>query len=325
MMKLKFLFDQRALAMMLLKNWEYDEDCLDLMDQFRISANAVYPFRCNGQLQLLRFAPVSEKKEKNIQAEIDFIKYLINENYPAHIPIQSKEGKDLILNSTPWGDYYACVFKGVKGKKSIDYIVDDNTAVAFGQKLGLLHRLSSKYYVTKKERWSHQNVFNWIEQELMILTNEDGALNELSELKKEFSAIPIGRNNYGIIHYDFEPDNIFYDVESKSCSVIDFDDAMYHWYVMDIERSLNSFEVEMKKSDFVKIKKNFLEGYKSVYSINKQDFNKINLFKRFANLYGYTRIKRSINESWQNEPDWMINLRKKLEYQLDFIGSSFNP
>lgn len=45
-----------------------------------------------------------------------------------------------------------------------------------------------------------------------------------------------------MIHYDFEFDNVFYDDESTTCNIIDFDDAMYHWYAMDIELTLDSLQ-----------------------------------------------------------------------------------
>ncbi|WP_374020403.1 hypothetical protein ABU162_12735 [Paenibacillus thiaminolyticus] len=35
---------------------------------------------------------------------------------------------------------------------------------------------------------------------------------------------------------------MFYDETSHSCHVIDFDDAMYHWYAMDIEQALASLQ-----------------------------------------------------------------------------------
>jgi len=40
------------------------------------------------------------------------------------------------------------------------------------------------------------------------------------------------------------------------------------------------------------------------------------VFRRYVNLYGYVRILRSVEEKWNNEPDWMINLRIKLENLL---------
>ena len=43
-MRLKHLVDNRDLALHLLGNWGYDRNRLDVLDQYRISANAIYPF-----------------------------------------------------------------------------------------------------------------------------------------------------------------------------------------------------------------------------------------------------------------------------------------
>ncbi len=42
MLKLKYLFDNKDLAHMILNNWEYDYDNPDLLKHYRISSNAVY-------------------------------------------------------------------------------------------------------------------------------------------------------------------------------------------------------------------------------------------------------------------------------------------
>lgn len=61
MLKLKYLFQNKDLAEMILKNWSYDPESLDMFQYYRISSNAVYPFRDQGEVRLLRFAPVEEK------------------------------------------------------------------------------------------------------------------------------------------------------------------------------------------------------------------------------------------------------------------------
>lgn len=115
MMKLRYLFNNPDLAEMLLKNWDYDQDSVGLFQNFRISANAVYSFLRDGGLYYLRFCPITEKRRENILAELAFINFLRGRKYPALEPLPSKSGEDLVQETTPWGEYYACVFKGVEG------------------------------------------------------------------------------------------------------------------------------------------------------------------------------------------------------------------
>jgi len=61
MLKLKYLFDNEDLAKMILENWKYDPSSIEMFKYFRISSNAVYPFKSEEKVMLLRFAPCTEK------------------------------------------------------------------------------------------------------------------------------------------------------------------------------------------------------------------------------------------------------------------------
>jgi Ser/Thr protein kinase RdoA (MazF antagonist) len=315
-MKLKYLFDNRDLALMLLNNWHYDEHSMDILNSYRISASAVYPFKESGNIQLLRFSPKCEKMKENLYAEIEFINYLRRKEYGAIELVKSKSNDLLILKKTPWGEYYASVSKKVSGKPMEVYIHEDDVVFEYGRQLGKLHALSKEYQTDKSKRWSYENVFDWIEIELGQFKNEKSAFTELKLLKKVFSSVPKNAKIFGLIHYDFELDNVFYDEDNKSFSVIDFDDAMYHWYVVDIEQVLDSLQEVLHENDYLQKRKIFLEGYNSEFDISNDMLEKIPIFKRFINLYGYTRILRSAQEKWENEPEWLVTLRRKLNNLL---------
>lgn len=115
MLKLKYLFDNVNVAEMLLKNWEFDKESLDMFKYYRISSNATYPFKFEGNTRLLRFTPKTEKSKENILAELDFIFYLRANNYGVLETVESKKGEDLVEAQTTWGDYFTSVFKRVTG------------------------------------------------------------------------------------------------------------------------------------------------------------------------------------------------------------------
>lgn len=323
MMKLSYLFNNFALAEMLLKNWDYDETSLDLFQDFRISANAIYPFRQNGEICFLRCSPTSEKRTGNVIAELDFINYLRRTGYQALEPRPCKTGAEWVQKQTPWGEYYASVFKRVKGQAISKSDFDDRRLLAYGVALGQLHALSATYAAPNPKRWTHMEVFNWVAVELKLLPPDPRARNELNMLREYFSQMPSHPANYGLIHYDFETDNVFYDEASGACGVIDFDDAMYHWYVMDIVQALDSLKKEVAKDAFAQKKAVFLSGYGSQFAIDDDLLAAMPFLRRFANLYRYTRTKRALHEGWDNEPAWMVDLRQKLEEMLKSDAVSF--
>ena len=103
MLRLKYLFNDVNLAEMILKNWDFDEGSIEMFKYYRISSNAIYPFKCQGKTQLLRFASKTEKLKSNILAELDFISYLRTNHYGVLESVQSKHKEELVEVQSPWG------------------------------------------------------------------------------------------------------------------------------------------------------------------------------------------------------------------------------
>ncbi|GIN87137.1 hypothetical protein J6TS2_35230 [Heyndrickxia sporothermodurans] len=312
MLKLKYLFNNVDLAEMLLKNWEYDKESMDMFKFYRISSNAIYPFQFQGKTRLLRFSPTSEKRRDQILAELEFISYLRSGQYEALETVFSKKGEELVEAQTPWGVYYASVFRCVPGVQINGTDLSDRIIFSYGKALGKLHRLSSQYQPSNYKRWSYRDVLNWIHDRLLDLADEGLALKETQLLQAYFDSIPITKSNFGLVHYDFEYDNVFYDEISKACYVIDFDDAMYHWYVMDIEKALDSLQDCIPPKMLEQKTSCFMDGYRSEYAVSEEMMSLIPACRRFNNLYGYVRILKSIEEKWDNEPEWLEGLREKM-------------
>ena len=323
MLKLKHLFNQPALAEMLLKNWDYDETSLELFQYFRISANAIYPFRQNNQVCYLRFCPVVEKSSERIAAELEFIHYLRDRHYQALEPIPARTGDEWVQKATPWGDYIACAFKRVEGQQLSETRLDDEVVFVYGAALGRLHHLSSQYTPVKAQRRTHLDIMNWIEETFDDQSMGGQPRQELTLLKNYLADLPITPDNYGLIHYDFEPDNVFFDDATKSCHVIDFDDAIYHWFMMDIGLALDALQGEITGDEFPQKKAVFIEGYQGQRAVDPNLLGAMPVFGKFARLYRYARTARSIQEQWDNEPEWMVQLRAKLVRRLRLDAEEF--
>jgi len=328
MLKLKYLFDNRDLVLMLLENWEYDENALEMLDYYRISASAIYPYKNNGETFFLRFAPYDEKLESEIYEEIKFIQFLHKKGLDVLEPILSKSGKYLLNKSTPWGNYLVCAFKRVAGDRldgfgsdGIEY--SDELITGYGKALGKLHKYSSQYEkVTKKTCFE---MFNKMEYYInnKINSKKEILSKEIVEIKDYFKIIPQNSSNFGLIHGDFELDNVFITKETKKYSVIDFGSSMYHWYAMDIEITLNSLKEEIPQNDFEKMKALFINGYKEEYPLNENELTLFPIFRRFENMRKYIGLNETLEEKWDNEPLWMIELRDHLNKHIEKLENSF--
>lgn len=323
MLKLKYLFDNENLAQMILENWEYDHDDPNLLKYYRISSNAVYWCKNQGETFFLRFTPAEEKPKEKILAELEFLSYLRDNEYPAVGTILSKAGNELETVDTPWGTFYAVAFKKAEGKQIARMPLTKNLIFGLGKSLGKLHKLSSKFVPVNNKRDDWEKTACWMEDVLSAFPDETAAKSELSILRDYFSKLPATNENFGLIHYDFEPDNVFYDEITDTYNPIDFDDSMYHWYALDIEQSLDSIKEDMLEEQVEPSVKEFIKGYRSEYAISDEMLKLLPVFRRYVNLYGYVQILRSVEEKWNNEPDWMTDLRIKLDNSLNKRKCSF--
>jgi len=324
-MKLKNLINNDKLAELILRLWidgnlvinldeengrERFKNGQNVMTFFRASSNTIYFVKKDGERMFLRYAPVEEKEYEQVIGEIEFVKYLRNQGYESVETIPSKSNKTVEIIETEYGTFIASLFKGAKGGSLEDAKLNKNIMYEHGKNLGKLHNFSTE--CEKKNRPSFLDIFEKMKIYLKRI-DDKLALKELEILKEFFVTLPIDDSNFGLIHYDFELDNIIYNVENNSMTVIDFDDSMYHWFVMDIVQALESIAEEVEEKNKESFQQAFLAGYKSEKEIDEEIFKHRNIFKRFGNLYGYMRTVRSCEDVVENEPEWMPGLITHLE------------
>lgn len=162
MLPCKYLFENFDLAHEALAHWSHEEE---LLEQFRISSNAVYPFRWKGRVCFLRLAPVEEKQEGNLRGELEFLAYLEAQGYPAVRPLPADSGETLLRLETRWGAYYATAFLGVPGIRLDKLSPTPALLRSYGRALGKLHALSSDYRPACP-KWGYAQVLAWAEAAL---------------------------------------------------------------------------------------------------------------------------------------------------------------
>lgn len=321
MLKMKYLFENFDLARLALRNYPHDEDTPDkALSWFRISANAVYPYFCGGEMCFLRLAPADERTREGILAEIEFIEYLRASGYPAMEPIAALGGEKCLTLDTEWGVWHACAFRRVAGTQMEDAELTDDALFDYGRALGRLHRLSEAYKPVMR-RQSHEDLLAWAERVMLAQSAPEHMLAELRDVRAALAALP--RTDYGLVHYDFEPDNVFYSPGERACAVIDFDDCVYHWYALDVEQVFDSldefFEDEAALSA---AKERFLCGYRSERAFTDEMLASLPLMRRAVNLYGYARLKHCMSEPTGQRPDWLCALEAKLGAKAERIERS---
>ena len=324
MLKLVYLFENYDLAKKVLSYWEHDEENLEeMLGYFRISSNAVYPFTREGRVCFLRMAPVSEKLETDIRGELEFIHYLLKNGYPAMKPVKALSGEELVTADTGYGTYFAAVFEKVDGVPISETDYGRDRMLAYGSALGRLHALSAEYVPAVKKR-NHKDILEGIAKTLEEYHGCGQAFAELAAVEAILDSLPVTKGNYGLIHYDFEPDNVFWDEGKKECSVIDFDDGIYCWYGLDLEQVRDSLAQELEGESLETAWTSFLEGYAGEYSYTEETQALLPLMRRFVNLHSYAGLIRCVSSVIGEEPQWLEELRGKLEEKIRKLESGFS-
>ena len=311
MLKLRYLFENYDLAREALTHWAHDEASLDeALGWYRISSNAIYPYFNNGEICFLRLSPVPEKLERNLRGELEFLDYLAANDYPAPRAIPASDGGTLMTLRTQWGDYYASAFTCGPGTQLEDVELTEPILHAYGLALGMLHALSSRYVPTVR-KWNEQDALHWVEAALREYHAPEAVVNRLAFVRDALAKLPRTAANYGLVHYDFEPDNVLYREDTQTCGAIDFEDGMYHWYALDIEQAFGELADMLDEARLPAAKEAFLSGYREAFPLSNDDQRTLPLMREFVDLFGYARILRSVSDTFDDEPDWMVELRAK--------------
>ena len=147
---------------------------------------------------------------------------------------------------------------------------------------------------------------------------------ELAQMQNELARLPRDEKNYGLIHYDFELDNIIWDGERPG--IINFDGCACYWFVADIAAALRDVvndradAVDMRNTTF----RAFIAGYRLACEIDEDELRHIPLFLRMHNITTYAKLLRTLQAGKRSaEPEWMDGLREKLTGVLQRYHENF--
>jgi len=320
-MKLVNLKDDRSTALALLDKWDFKAPSYELMDQFRLSSTAIYPFKDGEEVLLLRYSPRDERTYDFVQAELDYIESLASSGvWVAELKL-NRDGNKLLELEVNNKSYLASVFKRVKGQRLDRIPITNDMAYEIGRTLAGIHCIQvldmekGQLY----DRPNHLNKLEWVEKMLIEFADQtlkEDLLTAVKSISEELESLPQNPNTYGLVQYDFELDNLFYDEEFMRVSVIDFDDSHYHWYVMDIINFIDNIQDELGDVMAKRVETEFLKGYRSSKAIPDMLIKNQALFRRYSNLISYVNALYAVSDLGTHPPQWMLDLKLKLENNM---------
>ncbi len=292
------------LAEFILERWGYDHGSVLCL---RASANFIFQFKKDGKEYYLRFNDSCERDLDMIQAELRILQALNDPSLNVAQPVRSTNGSYVEAVETELGTFYAVVFEALRGKHYETTELNSQQIFLWGSSLGKLHEAFKQLpetYEMNRPTWKDRILT--IKEILPSYDKE--AYEEMDRLISWADRLNISKENYGLIHYDFELDNVVF--EKDKIGILDFDDCSSYWYAADIIYALREIEVFSLESPVIKT---FIEGYQSETTLDLDILHEYDGFIRLHKLISFAKIIRSVDiEESQEYPDWLINLREKL-------------
>ncbi|MEK4130245.1 phosphotransferase [Solibacillus sp. FSL W8-0474] len=308
-----------GVAQSLLQFWEHDEGTLELR---RASSNFVYAFMRNQVQYFLRLSFDQDNSIEQIKAELEFMHYLHSNGFPTVTPIPTKNQKLIETLKTPDGTYIAVVFSAANGVTLDEDTITEEQMEEWGKSLASLHCLSKTFNPLGEKRKSWLDSVQFMESLFKKHPGEELALQELRKITNWLQSLSTDQDVFGLIHYDFQLDNLFFERDKDPhFNVIDFDDAVYHWYALDLVTALDDF-IDNPQSKW--LVDSFLNGYRTKMDLEDDVLAQFPQFKRYANLYKFARILNSLDYGEINDtPPWFEELKVKLVRVADRLRNNF--
>ena len=144
--------------------------------------------------------------------------------------------------------------------------------------------------------------------------SEPAVHKAIAQLRNRLNTLPVTPQTFGLIHFDFELDNLIW--TEQGLVAIDFDDSAWYWFVADIAFALRDlFDDEVAKiNSHHESFQAFIAGYQTEKSITADELALIPLFLKLHHAIGFGQLTRALEvELPADEPIWATTLRQKLE------------
>lgn len=302
----------------ILECWGFDEGSVQTV---RFSTNFVFLFRQQGIKRFLRFSPAWERPVEHIQAETELLMKLVNNGFQVAQPVTSKSGNLVETVQTGLGAFHAVVFTALSGKHLQLENLSESQFREWGSALGRLHAACKGYGVGCLNRPSWKEHLDFVRDH--VADDEPCLLRELESITTWAESLPRSAENFGLIHFDFELDNLCWD--GNAIQMLDFDDCAYHWYAADIALALRDLIHDEVDVDYEDLRfKAFLDGYRLAYPIQDTLLGSLPMFLRMRKLFGYADLANSIDLSIEETQGWLKPLSERLSKSMETYRLSLN-
>lgn len=206
------------------------------------------------------------------------------------------DGRRVVRTETGNGVFLTCAFEFVGGTSpSADQMTDEQLN-RWGMALSELHRITAERPTDNPGmEWSnfgrHELGYLVSTAASVIADRTPGGIgreahHEYRNIVSWLNSFPQEVGVYGLIHFDFEPDNIIW--TDSGPTIVDFDDCAIGWRFADIAFAVRSLFPDGRPADTGRYRV-FMEGYGFRWSDAREIAR---LFPRFLRVHAFIMLGR---------------------------------
>jgi Ser/Thr protein kinase RdoA (MazF antagonist) len=248
--------------------------------------------KVGADAKILRIAFLPDRNRDQFLGEVEYVRYLFEHGGSVSDVVSSRNGNLLEEINHKNHTFFVCLFIKARGKMLAENHYQYREGVPIteyyyncGKVVGKLHQIS-KGYTPVHRRYSFFDKYNagFIDK---VIPNSLSLLNEkLLELLQTLEGLDKNKDNFGMIHFDFNDGNYSINVDTGQITVYDFDNSCYCWFMYDLADLWTQgagwiqFEPDAgKRKKFMDdYFETVLEGYKSETKIEDSMLERLPLF-----------------------------------------------
>ena len=197
----------------------------------------------DGEKQyVLRISALGDRSESDYLAETVFVRFLAENGAPVANVIPSVQGRLVECLEADGKLVYVSLFAYAKGILLCDngYRYREGAPLEeyfynTGKTLGKIHALSKNFEpIAGHRRPDYFDKYNMEYLDRLISDEYSELKSAIAKRLETFHALPMDKDCYGLVHFDFSDGNYHIDMTNGKITVFDFDNCMYCWYMFDL-------------------------------------------------------------------------------------------
>lgn len=215
----------------LMRRYDIMPGYIDPADGFE---SFIYRFRRGGERFILRVTHSLRRTPELIHGEVDWINYLAAGGTSVAHAVMSARG-ELVeeVDDGAGGQFLATAFTFAPGRPYGETGWTTERRMAYGRLLGRMHALT-KAYEPPDPAWRRPSWIDDTQAETgqLLSAHDPAILERYVTLVRRAKALPRGRDDYGLVHFDVHGGNFL--IDGDTLTLFDFDDCVYNWFANDI-------------------------------------------------------------------------------------------